>query len=67
MIIIGCSASKELAKRIARKLKKPYTNLIVKRFPDGELKIKFNKKVKNKVIALVQSFYYPNEKLIEVL
>lgn len=67
MIIIGCSASKDLAKKISKKLKKPYSELFVSKFPDNELYVRFKTNVKNKTVVLVQSLFEPNEKIIEIL
>lgn len=57
MIIIGCSKGKHLAKKVASEIKKSYSELTVKKFPDSELYLKFNINVKNKKVMLVQSFY----------
>lgn len=68
MIIISCSHGLHLAKKIAKKLKKPYSKLEVKKFPDSETYLKFNVDVKNKTVALVQSFYgNVNDCIIETL
>ena len=68
MIIIGCSKGKHLANKIAKKVNKKYSELTVKKFPDGETYLKFNTKVKGKKIILVQSFYGDiNDLMIEVL
>jgi ribose-phosphate pyrophosphokinase len=58
MIIIGCSHGTHVAKTIAKKAKRKYSELFVEKFPDGELHIKFRKTdFKNKRVILVQSFY----------
>lgn len=68
MIIIGCSKGREIAKIVARTLKKEYSQLTVKKFPDDELYIKFETDVKGKDVVLVQSFYGDvNDLLLEVL
>ena len=68
MIIIGCSRGKHLAGKIAKKLKKPYSELKVKRFPDGEIYARFLKDVKGKNVVLVQSFYgYINDCVMEAI
>ncbi|MBU0627593.1 MAG: ribose-phosphate diphosphokinase [Nanoarchaeota archaeon] len=68
MIIISCSHGLHLAKKIAAKLKKPYSPLEVTHFPDTEIKLKFNINVKNKIIVLIQSFYRDiNDCIIETL
>jgi ribose-phosphate pyrophosphokinase len=58
MIVIGCSHGKHIAKKIAEKAKRKYSELFVEKFPDNELHIRFNAKlVKNKRVILIQSFY----------
>ena len=69
MIIVGCSNSVELAKRIANKLKLPFSQLIVKHFPDGELYVRFGKpkELKNNVVTLIQTLHpNPSEALAEL-
>lgn len=68
MIIISCSHGLHLAKKIATKLKQPYSQLEVTHFPDSEIKLKFNTLIKDKTIVLVQSFYQNvNDCVIETL
>ncbi len=68
MIIISCSNGKHLAKKVANRLKKPYSELSVEKFPDGELNLRFKTDVKNKKVVLVQSFYGDiNDLIVEVL
>ena len=68
MIIIGCSRGKHIAGKIAKKLKKPYSELKVKRFPDGEIYVRFMNDVRGKDVVLVQSFYgYINDCVMEVI
>ena len=69
MIVIGCSHGKHIAKKIAKKSKRKYSELFVERFPDNELHIKFNSKiVNNQRVVLVQSFYGDIDScLIEVM
>ena len=57
--VIAGSASKDLGKRIARRLKAPYVEAKTKVFPDGESKITFGRISKNSVILVVQSTYPP--------
>ena len=65
MIIIGGNNSTELAKKIARKKKASYSELKVKKFPDGELYLRFMKPVKGKKIVIVQTYYPdPDEALL---
>ncbi|MFC1727886.1 ribose-phosphate diphosphokinase [Nanoarchaeota archaeon] len=68
MLVIGCPGSENLARKIANKAKASYSTLSVKKFPDGELHIRFLKDVKNKKIVLVQSFHGNiNERIIQTL
>jgi ribose-phosphate pyrophosphokinase len=68
MIIIGCSKGKQIAKEVAKKLKKPYSKLKVKKFPDNELYVRFLTEIKGKKIVLFQSFYGNiNDLLVEVI
>ena len=57
--VIAGSASKDLGKRIARRLKAPYVEAKTRVFPDGESKITFGRIPKNSVILVVQSTYPP--------
>jgi len=57
--VIAGSASKDLGKRIARRLKAPYVEANTKVFPDGESKITFVRIPKNSVLLVVQSTYPP--------
>jgi len=57
--VIGGNASKDLAKRIARRLKAPYIETQTKIFPDGESKIAFKRIPKKSTILVVQSTYPP--------
>ncbi len=67
MLIIGCSNSRELAKKISKNLKCEYSELIVNKFPDGELYIKFNTELENKEVVLVQTLNPSNEALLELI
>ena len=57
--VIAGSASKDLGKRIARRLKAPYVEAKTMVFPDGESKITFGQIPKNSVVLVVQSTYPP--------
>ena len=57
--VIAGSASKDLGKRIARRLKAPYVEAKTRVFPDGESKITFGQIPKNSVVLVVQSTYPP--------
>ncbi|NQV08259.1 ribose-phosphate diphosphokinase [Candidatus Woesearchaeota archaeon] len=67
MIIIGCSEGKDVGKRVAKRLKKPYSELIADHFPDKESHIRFKVNLKGKKVVLVQSFYGGNEQIMEAL
>ena len=58
-VVVAGSASKDLAKRIARRLKAPYIEAQTKIFPDGESKITFSSIPKKSIILVVQSTYPP--------
>ena len=57
--VIGGGASKDLAKRLARRLKAVYIKTETKIFPDGESKITLRKIPKKSIILVVQSTYPP--------
>ena len=57
--VIAGSASKDLGKLIARRLKAPYVEAKTRIFPDGESKITFGRIPKNSIILVVQSTYPP--------
>ena len=57
--VIAGSASKDLGKRIARRLKAPYVEAKTRVFPDGESKITFGHIPKNSIVLVVQSTYPP--------
>ncbi|MBI2208612.1 ribose-phosphate diphosphokinase [Candidatus Woesearchaeota archaeon] len=68
MIIIGCSRGRHIAGKIAKKLRKPYSELKVKRFPDGEIYVRLMSNVRGKDVVLVQSFYgYINDCVMEAI
>ena len=64
MIVVGCSKGDVIGRRIAKKLKVKYSKLEIKRFPDGELYLRFLTNLKNKKVILVQSFYGSIDELI---
>jgi len=66
--VIAGSASKDLGKRIARRLKAPYVEAKTRVFPDGESKITFGRIPKNSIMLVVQSTYPPvDTNLLQVL
>jgi ribose-phosphate pyrophosphokinase len=56
MIITTCGNSELIAKRLAKQLKVKYSPLTIASFPDGDIYLKFNTKVKGKKVVIVQSF-----------
>ena len=62
-VIFGGTNSQDLARKVARRLKAPYANLIVTRFPDGETNLRLPLDVKGKEVVLIESMY-PNPDLI---
>ena len=66
--VIGGGASKDLARRLARRLRAVYIETETKIFPDGESKITLQKIPKKSVILVVQSTYPPvDTNLLQVL
>ena len=57
MLIVACSHGANLGKSVAKKLKAGYSELNVSKFPDDELKVKFNLSLVGKDIIIFQSFY----------
>ena len=57
--VIGGGASKDLARRLERRLRAVYIETETKIFPDGESKITLQKIPKKSVILVVQSTYPP--------
>ena len=57
--VIAGSASKDLGKRIARRLKATYVETQTKIFPDGESMITFGRIPKKSAVIVVQSTYPP--------
>ena len=66
--VVGGSASSDLAKKIARKLKASYVKTEKKTFPDGESKITIDQIPKKSTILVVQSTYPPvDTNLLELI
>ena len=57
MLIVSCSHGKHIGYLIAKMLGKKHSALLVDKFPDDELRIRFNSDLKKKTVILVQSFY----------
>ncbi len=67
MVVVGCSNGVDLARRIARHLRVPFSPLSAGSFPDGELKLKFMTPLKGKHVVLVQTLHPANEQLVELV
>jgi ribose-phosphate pyrophosphokinase len=68
MIVIGGSASTNLAEKVAKQLGQEPGRIEIKRFPDGEKYIRIREDVKGKDVALIQSLYRtPDEYVFEYL
>lgn len=68
MLIYAGSASKYFGLKLARLLGVEYVNTETRKFPDGELYIRFDKEPRGETAVLVQSMYRtPNDYLIEYL
>jgi len=68
MEVVGCSGAKHISRKISEKMNANYSELELKKFPDGEINIRFKKDLKNKNVLLIQSFYENiNEKIVEIL
>jgi len=57
MQIISCSHGKHIGKLIAKNLRMKHSYLNVSKFPDDELRVRFDLRLQNKDVVLVQSFY----------
>lgn len=57
MLVVSCSHGIHIGHLIAKKLSAKHSCLIVNKFPDDELYIRFNAGIKNKIVVLVQSCY----------
>ena len=66
-LVIGCSQGLGLAHSIAKRINGQFSPLLVQRFPDGELKLKFSVAPKGRHVVLVQSLHPPNEQLLELV
>ncbi len=64
MLIVSCSHGRHIGKKIGKK----HADLIVDKFPDGELRVRISASVKGKKVFLVQSFYKDiSDCIIEVI
>ncbi len=67
-IIVGMPQGADLAKRIAKRLRAPFSPLWSVPFPDGESHLRFTAQVKGRHVVLVQSMHpAPNDGMIECI
>lgn len=68
LIIASLSETKSLAKKVAKSLKVPYSDINVSDFPDSEFHLVLKKNPSRKTVVIVASLAHdPNKKLLEVL
>lgn len=56
LVVTSCGNSVKIAKSLAKKLKGKFSPLTISSFPDGDIYLKFNTKLKGKKLVIVQSF-----------
>jgi len=61
------TASEELAKKVAKGLRKANGKIVMRRFSDGEFSPYFNESIRGSDVFLVQSTYAPTENLFELI
>ncbi|MFC1768895.1 ribose-phosphate diphosphokinase [Nanoarchaeota archaeon] len=67
-MIISLSGNPSVGKKVARLSKKSFQQITTDRFPDGELYLRFPKKVPRENLIFIQSFHgYINDKFIETI
>ncbi len=65
--IFSGNANKPLAEAIANYLGLPLGNMLVSRFPDGEIRVRCLENVRGRDVYIVQPTYAPAENLMELL
>jgi ribose-phosphate pyrophosphokinase len=65
MMIIGGTASKKIAMDLSLRTNIPLAGMDIHRFPDGELYVRINEKIRNEEVIIVQTTF-PDEKIIEL-
>jgi len=65
--IFAGSSVEYLASEIASYLNIPLGNAMIKRFSDGEIRVKFNENVRGQDVFLIQSTFPPADNLLELL
>jgi ribose-phosphate pyrophosphokinase len=61
------SASRDLTAAISRRINIPVSRSLVRRFADGELKIKIEENIRGRDVFIVQSTFAPAENILELL
>lgn len=61
------SASRDLTEKISEKISIPVSKCTVRRFADGELKIKIEENIRGRDVYIVQSTHSPAENILELL
>jgi ribose-phosphate pyrophosphokinase len=65
--IFAGSASQPLAQAICERLKVPVGDVVVSRFEDGEVSVRFNENIRGSDVFIVQSTNAPADNLMELL
>jgi ribose-phosphate pyrophosphokinase len=61
------SASRELTEAISKKVRIPVGKSTLRRFADGELKVKIEENIRGRDVFIVQSTYPPSDNILELL
>jgi len=61
------SASQKLSEDISEKIKVPISKSIIRKFADGELKVKIEENIRGRDVFIVQSIPSPAENILELL
>ncbi len=68
LVILGGNSNPELAKEIAGLLSRPVAELVLGRFPEGEIQVQIRENIRGRDVFIVQSTCTPpNENLMELL
>ncbi|MFH1054160.1 MAG: ribose-phosphate diphosphokinase [Candidatus Woesearchaeota archaeon] len=66
-LVVGFNESRQFAKKLSKKLRVSYLEIIEKRFPDNESYLRFPKNVKGKKLIFVISLNNPDEKIVKLI
>lgn len=66
-LVFSGSSNPELAQKIAERLKTKLGEVIIKRFSDGEIWVKYKENIRGREIFIVQSTNSPSDNLMELL